>query len=99
MAFYCRHIYRRQWPDEVKKIIEENNGKVVYVPNNMTHKFQSLDLTVNRCCKAFPRKNGQDWYSNDIRREMEKGMQAHEIRISVLKPLHASWVTKFYGKM
>lgn len=62
----------------------------------MTYIFQPLDLTVNRSCKVFLRKIAQDWYSNEIRKEME---QAHDIKgdahISLLKPLHASWVTKF----
>ena len=34
---------------------------------------------------------------------MEKGLASHEIkvdvRISVLKPLYASWITKFYDHM
>ena len=67
----------------------------------MTHIFQPLHLTVNRYWKSFLRKNAQDCCSNKIRKEME-GTQALEIkvdiRISVLKPLHASWVTKFYDK-
>ena len=58
------------------------------VQANMTHIFQPLDLTVNRCSKAFLHKNAQDWYSNEIRKEMEV-----DVCISVLKPLHASWVT------
>lgn len=73
------------------------------VPNNIISIFQSLHLTVDRCCKAFLRKNAQDWYSNEIRKEIDYGMQAHAIKvdvcISVLKPLRVSWVTKFYNKM
>lgn len=96
-------VFKGQWTDGVKKIIEESNGKVVPVPANMTHIFQPLDLTVNRASKAFLRKLSQDWYSNEIQKQMEKGTRAHEIkvdvRISILKPLHAAWVTKFYDKM
>ena len=58
---------------EFKKVIKESNGKVIPVPANMTHIFQPLDLTVNRASKAFLRKSSQDWYSNEIRKEMEKG--------------------------
>ena len=69
------------------------------VPNNMTNIFKLMGLTVNRYCKAFIRKNTQDWYFNKNRKEMENGTQAHEnkedVRISVLKPLHTSWVTTF----
>ena len=69
----------------------------------MTHISELLHLTVNRFCKVFLRKYAQDWYSNEIRKEMKKCTQAHEVKadvhISVLKPLHALWVTKFYEKM
>ena len=75
------------------RIIEESNGKVVAVPANMTHIFQPLDLTVNRASKAFLRKLSQDWYSNEIRKQMEQGTHPHKIKvdvgISILKPLHA----------
>ena len=69
----------------------------------MTNVFQPLDLTVNRSCKSFLRNHSHDWYSNEIRKQMEKGLASHEIkvdvRISVLKPLHASCITKFYDHM
>ena len=65
----------------------------------MTHIFQSLDLTANRCCKTFLRKNAQDWYYHEIQIEREEGMQAQQIkvdvRMNVLKSLLVSWVTKF----
>lgn len=96
-------VFKGQWTDGVKQIVEESNGKMVPIPANMTHIFQPLDLTVNRSSKAFLRSHAQDWYSNEIRKQMEKGMAPHEIkvdvRISVLKPLHAAWVTKFYDHM
>ena len=48
-------VFRGQCINEVKNIIEENNGKVVPVPNSMTGIIESLDLTVNRCCKGLLR--------------------------------------------
>ena len=96
-------VFRGQWTNAVKSIIEENNGKMMPVPGNMTNVFQPVNLTVNRSCKSFLHKHSQDWYSNEIRKQMEKGLVSHEIKvdvcISVLKPLHASWITKFYDDM
>ena len=93
-------VFRGQWTDAVKSIIEENNGKMTPVPANMTNVVQPLDLAVNRSCKSFLRNHSQDWYSNEIRKQMEKRLASHEIkvdvRISVRKPLHASWIMKFY---
>ena len=59
-------VFVGQWTDEVKKIIEENNGKDVSVPNSMAHIFELLNLTVTRLVKAFLHKNVQDWYSNEF---------------------------------
>ena len=88
------NVFQGQWTDGVKKVIEENNGKIMLIPNNMMHIFQPLDLREDRCCKAFLRKNTQEWYANELRNYMEKGMQTHEIKVdfgsSVLKTLHAS---------
>ena len=93
-------VFKGQWTDAVKKIVDENNGKMVPIPANMTHIFQPLDLTVNRSSKAFLRDQAQNWYSNEIRQQLEQKIEPHKIKVDVriarLKPLHAAWVTKFY---
>ena len=84
----------------MKAVVQRSNGKMVSVPNNWTNYFQPLDLTVNKSCKDFLRQEAQAWYSQEIVKQMEKGKQAHEIkvdvRISIVKPLHAKWIVKFY---
>ena len=67
-------VFRGQWADAVKSIIEENNGKMTPVTANMTNVFQPLDLTVNRSWQSFLRNHSQDWYSNEIRKQMGKGL-------------------------
>ena len=52
-------VFKGQWTDRVKKIVEESNGKMVPIAANMTHIFQRLDLTVNRSCKSFLRSHAQ----------------------------------------
>ena len=44
--------------DEVTSHISQNNIYFVTMPNNMTHLFQPLDLTVNGHCKKPSLKNG-----------------------------------------
>ena len=50
-------VFKGQLTEAATKRIAELYGKMVPVPNNMTHVFQPLDLTVNRGCKAHIRKN------------------------------------------
>ena len=48
-------VFKGQWIEAVKKRTAALHGKIVPVPNNMTHIFQPLDLTVNRRCKEHIR--------------------------------------------
>ena len=73
------------------------------VPSNMTNEFQPLDLTVNRSCKAYLRKQTNTWFSDQVQSQIKNGVTTEnvkvDLRISVLKPLHAKWVTSFYDCM
>ena len=77
--------------------------RMVPVPNNMTSYLEPLDLTVNRSCKAFLQNQAQKWYSEQVQAQIVNGIEADKVsvdlRISVLKPLHAKWVTQFYDYM
>ena len=76
---------------------------MIPVPNNLTNEFQPLDLTVNRTCKAFFRKESQEWFTSQVQLQIENGVTPEEVKvdtkISILKPLHAKWVRSFYDKM
>ena len=91
-------VFKGQWTQNVKDLVRESNGKMVPVPNNWTNYFQPLDLTVNKSCKEFLRQEAQSWYSEEIVKQMQQGKKSHEIkvRISIVKPLHAKWIVKFY---
>ena len=49
-------VFRGQMTGKVKERLDELNIECVYVPANMTHFFQPLDLTVNGCAKQRMRK-------------------------------------------
>ena len=50
-------VFTRQTTENVKEYMEENDCVIVYVPNNMTHNFQPLDLTVNAVASTSWRIN------------------------------------------
>ena len=54
-------VLKGLWTDSVKQLVSDNNGKMGPVLNDITHKFQLLDLTVSRSCKAFMREESQKW--------------------------------------
>ena len=87
-------LIKGHWMEPVKESVCRNNGKMV--PSNMTNEFQPLDLTVNRSCKAYLRKETNTWFSDQVQSQIQNGVTPEKVqvdlRISVLKPLHAEWV-------
>ena len=93
-------VFKAQWTDPVKDMVRESSGCMVAVPHNWTSYFQPLDISVNKPCKDFLRNEAQTWYSKRIVEQLKTGKSEHEVKvdtkISIVKPLHANWVTKFY---
>lgn len=76
------------------------NTEVVSVPAGMTHFFH---LTVNGEAKCFMKDTFTTWYSAEVQKQMESGNSTDEIevdlRLSVLKPLHATWLVSLYNHL
>ena len=93
-------VSKGQWTDAVQEEVRKLGGKMIPVPNNWTPYFQPLDISVNKPCKDFLKNEAQLWYSAKISEQIKEGKRPHEIKvetqISIVKPLHAKWVTKFY---
>ena len=66
----------------------------------VTNIFQPLDLTVNGSAKAYMKQQFSQWYSQQIWKELEAGIELDDIGIkltlTVLKPLHAKWIADLY---
>ena len=96
-------FFKGQWTEEEKQLVHKINGKMVPVPNNMIHIYQPLDLAVNRSCKAFLRKESQKWFVGQVQQQIQNGCEAEQVkvdlRISILKPIQAQWLTSFYDRM
>ena len=94
-------VFSGQMTDPVKEKLRQNNILLVRVPANMTNLFQPLDLTVNGSFKAFMKQKFTEWYSKEIAKGLDNGVQLEDIdvklRLSVLKPLHAKWLLDAYN--
>ena len=92
--------FKAQWTDNVKEIVSDTHEFMKGVPNSWTKYFKPLDLSTNRSSKSHLRKSAQTWYSKQIQQQILSGKHPHEIkvdmRISVIKPLHAKWIVQFY---
>ena len=85
-------VFRGQITDDVTNRLKENNIQVVLVPNNMTHLFQPLDLTVSKHCKLFLKNRFSEWYSQQIENQLAVGKKIEHIdikfKLTTIKPLH-----------
>ena len=92
--------FKGQDNDILRDICLENNCAVVIVPHNMTNKCQPLDISVNKAAKAFIQNKYNDWFAEQVSSQLQNGIDPTNIKISseisMLKPLHASWIVNLY---
>ena len=87
----------------VQDLLKELNILVSFVPNNMTHLFQSLDLTVNSWAKRFMKEEFTMWYASKVKESLDHGVAIDDIDIMapliLIKPLHAKWIIDMYDQL
>ena len=87
--------------EPVKQKMKGNHILFARVPTNMASIFQLLDLTVNDSFKSLMKIKFTEWYSKEIGKQLEENIPIEgietKLNISVLKPLHASWLMEAYN--
>lgn len=87
---------------KVTTFLPENSIYFLTVPNNMTHLFQPLNLTVNGFCKSFMNKKFAEWFSQQFDKQLtlSKKVEETEIKFNLTEmKIHAKWVTEFHNHM
>lgn len=96
------YLFRGQLTKSVLKLLD-NNFIGTFVPSNITHPYQPLDLKVNGYVKKFSWKKFTEWYANQIIQQLDEGKKAYDIevklRLTMLKPIYAQWLTVLYNTM
>ena len=96
-------VFKGQCTDRVLDLMNKNNCVTVFVPPNLTHVFQPLDLAINNVAKSFLKNKFSEWYSQEITQALEKGQDIHDVKIettlTVMKPIHAKWVIGLYDRL
>ena len=72
-ALVIMDVFRGQITDDVISLLKDKNIHYVLVPNNMTHLFQPLDLTVNKLCKSYLARLFLGWYAQQIENQLSLG--------------------------
>ena len=104
-AMLIMDVFKGQMTDPVKEILKKNNIVLQRVPANLMYLFQPLDVQggPNGYAKKFMKKKFTLWYPDQVQRAMDAGKSMGEIdidlKLSVLKPLHASWLIELFNHM
>ena len=69
-ALVLLDVFTGQTRAAVLKTFKDNGTLLVFVPANMTHIFQPLDLSVNAFAKRFTKDKFNKWYTDQIIRQM-----------------------------
>ena len=64
-------------------LCEKHMCQVVIVPHNLTKKFQPLDITVNKPTKSFISNKYNEWFSQQVSQQLEKGIQPADDKVKV----------------
>ena len=81
--------------DAVLKRLEECNIKQVFIPGGCTGELQPLDVAVNGCFKMEMKKCFTNWFASKVTAQLDsvdKENSPVDLRISVVKPVHANWL-------
>ena len=88
---------------EVVISIQEQKILNEYAPNNMINYFQVLDLTVNKWVNDFMNQKFNEWFTTQLRNELESGKELEyttiKFLLSTMKPLLAGWLIDCYNQL
>ena len=88
-------VFWGQMTEDVLTILKDI--LLVLAPANMTHIFELLHLTVNGAFKTFMSKKFSETDLKLFRKRMW-GMDAKvDVNLTIMKPLHAKWLSEFYN--
>ena len=84
-------------------LINECNCLSVFVPPDVAHIFQPLDLAINSKAKRVLNKKSEASYSQKVIKLLSEGSDVYAANItldlSVMTPIHARWLISFYDHM
>lgn len=67
----------------------------MFIPGGCTGELQPLDVAVNGCFKMEMKKCFTNWFASKVTAQLDsvdKENSPVDLRISVVKPVHANWL-------
>ena len=98
-------MFKAQCTQRIFDLIDENHCVTAFVPANLIHLFQPLDLAINGVAKSFLKSKFSEWSSKKIAKALDKdkGQNIHEVKVdttlTIMKPIHAQWIISLYDRL
>ena len=98
-------MFKAQCTQRIFDLIDENHCVTAFVPANLIHLFQPLDLAINGVAKSFLKSKFSEWSSKKIAKALDKdkGQNIHEVKVdttlTIMKPIHAQWIISLYDSL
>ena len=92
--------FKGQITQSVTSRLEANNIHTCLLPANTTDRLQPMDLSVNKSAKSFLKQCFEQWYSDQVIKQLEgKDIESTELQpirldLGVLKELMAKWLVE-----
>ena len=83
--------FKGQTTKSVQNLLEDNDLLVSILPPNTTADLQSMDLSVNKPAKQYLQKSFEDWYANEIAKQLSEEDFEGEEEETTLKPIDMSF--------
>ena len=86
--------FKGQITSSVTSLLDENNIHVCLLPPNTNNHLQPMDILVNKPAKDILRRQFEDWYSQQIIKQLEGNkidLQPINLGLPVLIELGARW--------
>ncbi len=85
-----------QITQDIFDLLENHHIFYVLIPRTCTDRLQPMDLSVNKPVKDHLKRLFQMWYAlqveKQIRQNPGKSISPIDLRLSVIKPIHAQWL-------
>lgn len=95
-------VYRAHHVAEVLECFQENDICVAFVPACCTSELQPLDISGNAPFKKALKDKFTEWYAKQVSDGLNNKQTPAEIKVnlalSVVKPLHASWLLSAFDQ-
>ena len=95
--------FRGQITSSINTLLEAHNIHVCLLPPNTTDLLQPLDIAVNKPAKDFLKRKFEEWYSNEVTKQLHGicdldsvVIQPVDLSMAAVKEQSAKWLVEMY---